>query len=218
LDKNNPQSHDESFAPPFDEFWSRIRCIVHQTCVALVGPEDADDVCQYVAMRTFQRKVPFRDASHGQAWALTVATNLCRDIFRRKKRAREMSLDEDGWSDSATGRLALIDPHQLDPETVLLAREEDRLLRRNIDLLPPRLRIVATLHFLQEMPQGTVAATLQITPANARKRIQNARTLLRRARQNGFRDSQRNGSRRVADDTRTDRGRSLSNGPEKRRK
>lgn len=169
----------------FEEAWPDVRRITLQACVSLVGPDDADDICQQVAIRGFQRKAPFHDPMHVQAWALAVAKNLCRDLFRKRKRAREFSLD-DRENIETTTAAALADHGQLDPETALLARELDHLLRATIRTLPPRLHAVAELYFLDEQRHEVVAATLHITRANARKRVQNARVLLRRAARSGF--------------------------------
>src|SRR5947209_13142060 len=109
----------------------------------MVGPDDADDICQQVAVRTFQRRLPFRDPTHARAWALAVARNACRDLFRRRKRSRELSLDDLEWIETATGRAALVDTEQRDPESTLLAKEQDDLLRCTVSALPARLREVA---------------------------------------------------------------------------
>lgn len=149
--------------------------------MSLVGPDDADDICQHVALRAFQHESGFKDHEHARAWALHVAKNACRDVFRKRKRGREVSLDDDAFCESLCPYAAFVDRHQRDPESALISKEEDRRLRICLRTLPPRLRDAAVLHFLDEQPHARVAVALRITPANARKRIQNARSLLRRA-------------------------------------
>lgn len=170
----------------FDEWWPALLPVIYQLSHSLVGHEDADDVCQLVALRAFQSKKTFRDIEHARAWTLAVAKNACRDIFRRRKRSRELSLDDDAWSDTPSARAALAQRTPRDPEAALLTKETDALLRATVHMLPPRLRDAATLHFFEEQPHENVAATLRITEANARKRIQNARSFLRRERHSGF--------------------------------
>jgi DNA-directed RNA polymerase specialized sigma24 family protein len=52
-------------------------------------------------------------------------------------------------------------------------------LQRAIESLPPLLRDVARLRFLHEASYGAIASTLSITEPTARKRVQQARTVLR---------------------------------------
>jgi DNA-directed RNA polymerase specialized sigma24 family protein len=52
-------------------------------------------------------------------------------------------------------------------------------LQGAIDKLPPLLRDVARMRSLHEASSGSIASTLSITEATARKRLQQARTVLR---------------------------------------
>ena len=171
---------------PFEEWWPGIEPAVYQLSVSLVGSQDADDVCQHVALRTFQTTKVFHDMEHVRAWTLAVAKNACRDVFRRRKRSREQSLDDNASGEMSSLQSVLLERTPRDPESTLLTKEEDALLRASVSMLPPRLRDAAALYFFDEQPHENVAKALRITEANARKRIQNARSLLRRARRSGF--------------------------------
>jgi RNA polymerase sigma factor (sigma-70 family) len=161
-----------------------MRLIVYKICQKLVGPHDADDVCQHVALRLFERQKEFGDQQHPRAWVIRVARNACCDIFRRRKSSREEYFDDDSSTEIALSALAESAPR--DPESALLTKEEDALLRTSVLMLPGRLREAATMHFLEELPHATIASRLAITEANVRKRIQLARTLLRAERHSGY--------------------------------
>src|SRR6185295_17345791 len=64
-------------------------------------------------------------------------------------------------------------------ESVLLAGELISVTRDRIQSLPPRLRKVAELHLLGEMPYSEIADLLALTEVNVRKRMQEGRALLR---------------------------------------
>lgn len=178
---SNCQSSADTVPWSFEEWWPVVERAARSVAQTLVGPDDADDVCQHVALRAFQRERPFHDCEHARAWAMTVAKNACRDLFRRRKRSHELNLDDETWNE-----MPAIERAHRDPEAALLTKELDALLRTSVRMLPPLLRDAAALHFLDGQPHESVATHLHITVANARKRIQNARMLLRNARRSNF--------------------------------
>jgi RNA polymerase sigma factor (sigma-70 family) len=70
-------------------------------------------------------------------------------------------------------------PEALSPEDVVLIAQIGAGIRMAIEELPPPLRIVADLRFVQELGYDVIAECLSITEANARKRVQQAREMLR---------------------------------------
>jgi tetratricopeptide (TPR) repeat protein len=62
---------------------------------------------------------------------------------------------------------------------LLLAGELIAVARSRIRNLPPRLRTVAELHLLRDIPYSEIADLLSLTEVNVRKRMQEARALLR---------------------------------------
>ena len=65
------------------------------------------------------------------------------------------------------------------PEERCIATEIGTLIANAIGQLPPLLRVAAQLRFVDEVPYPEMAERLAITTENARKRVQQARRILR---------------------------------------
>ena len=64
-------------------------------CTVMTGNRhDADDALQECFLRYVEKAPDFNDAEHEKAWIIRVATNICKDILRQRKRRSFISLDE----------------------------------------------------------------------------------------------------------------------------
>ena len=112
-----------------------------------------------------------------QAWLTRLTRNVCADIHREQQRlsvgGAGIAIDE-----IISEELSAADPSP-SPEEVALSNETRVRLQRAIDSLPPLLRSVAQMRFLHEASYEAIASTLSITEPTARKRVQQARTVLR---------------------------------------
>jgi RNA polymerase sigma-70 factor (ECF subfamily) len=70
-------------------------------------------------------------------------------------------------------------PSESSPEESLLSREMLGFVRHALEELPPRLREPFVLRFLKETAYREIAEQLAITTDNTRKRVQQARAMLR---------------------------------------
>lgn len=111
-----------------------------------------------------------------EAWLTTLTRNVCADMRRERQRhaVSGVTVDDLSLSDA----MPAVDPAP-SPEQVVLGNEINVVLQRAIRLLPPLLRDVASMRFLQEASYESIASSLSITEANARKRVQQARSVLR---------------------------------------
>jgi RNA polymerase sigma factor (sigma-70 family) len=135
---------------------------------------DALDAVSRSMMLAF-RKLPAHATKieNLQAWLTRLTRNVCNDIHREQQR---LTIGDD--DDVAAEELLAADPSP-SPEDVVLSNEMRVRLQKAIESLPPLLRDVARLRFLHEASYGSIASTLSITEPTARKRVQQARTVLR---------------------------------------
>ena len=135
---------------------------------------DADDAMSR-SMLIARKKLPDYAANieNLEAWLTRLTCNVCLDIHREHARAQRdaVSLDDITAEQEPLTR----DPS---PEADCLTRELRASIANAIASLPPKLRDVVRLRFLQEMSYDAIANTLSITSENARKRVQQARTAL----------------------------------------
>jgi RNA polymerase sigma factor (sigma-70 family) len=166
-------------AEAFWPLWIRHRLHLQQVCLRHMSGIAAD-ACDAVSrsMLVAFRKLPVhaRDIVNLQAWLTTLTRHVCVDMRRERQRLNAIGIAVDDLAvfDSMPGH----DPVP-SPEQVVLANEFTIVMRRAIGSLPPLLREVARMRFLQEASYQTIASSLSITEATARKRVQQARSVLR---------------------------------------
>lgn len=165
---------------PFIEAWEAHHRTVHRRCLILTGSlDDADEAYSRTAVNAFQNWPGDIDTlDQAWRWLAVVARNVCTDLFRERSRRREISLDAEIAS---AGDAAEAIGVSADVEDDYLAREQMHRVLQCLRQLPRRLRRPAELHFVGELPYRDVARHLEISEVNVRKRIQQAKEVLRRA-------------------------------------
>lgn len=139
------------------------------------APADVDDAVSrsmFVAME----KMPEHAASimNVEAWLTRLCCNVCIDIQRERTRASRGAVSVD----AGTGIEEILASGD-SPEERCFAGELDTLIVRAIEELRPPLRDAARLRFIEEASYPEIAKKLSITLVNARKRVQQSRTILR---------------------------------------
>ena len=166
----------EAFWP----LWLEHRLHLYSVCLRQMRGSKADalDAVSRSMLLAF-RKLPAHATKieNLQAWLTRLTRNVCADIRREQLRlsAGGVGVDID---EIVAEEIAAADPSP-SPEEVALSNETRIRLQRAIDSLPPLLRGVAQMRFLHEASYEAIASTLSITEPTARKRVQQARTVLR---------------------------------------
>ncbi|HEX5708374.1 MAG TPA: sigma-70 family RNA polymerase sigma factor [Pyrinomonadaceae bacterium] len=165
----------------FWKLWEQHRKYLYGVCLRQMGGihADAEDALSR-AMMTAWRRLPnhagkIHDQRSLRGWLARLTHNLCVDIHRERKRngGPLRSLDEFTPENvEAAGGSAE------SPEDSLLRREMELYLRLMIARLAPNLRTPFVLRFFHDIPYGEIAAQLNLSSENVRKRIQQARAVL----------------------------------------
>jgi RNA polymerase sigma factor (sigma-70 family) len=134
--------------------------------------EDAEDALAQAAVIALQKLPRDLDSTKTLAWFSRLAYSRCMDIYRERRRAGRL-LDA---LDPSTMDLPANAPNL---ESLLLSNELSIFVRGCIRQLPPGLRSVAEYHLVAELKYAEVADRLGISEVNARKRMQQAREVLR---------------------------------------
>lgn len=113
-----------------------------------------------------------------RAWLSRMLHNRCMDSHRRRRAAIKIFLDgaasDDGADGNGVSTLAVSSP-----EDELLNAELGRVIHQALAELPEPLRGPIVMRLVHDEPYGNVAKAYDISMANARKRIQQARSILR---------------------------------------
>lgn len=127
-------------------------------CFVLLGSSaDAEDAVQETLLKYLQSAPIFETAEHEKAWLLRVAANHCRDVYRRRTRHPQTSLEE----------LDLAAPGT-----------ESRELLDALMTLPEKFRAVLVLHYVEGYRVEEVAKIIGRTPSAVKMRLQKGRRLL----------------------------------------
>lgn len=130
--------------------------------------EDADDALGHAALIALEKMPQELQPVEARRWLLRLVYSKCMDIHRRRKRHVDIPSLEVEIQETGPGL-----------ESVLLEGELLAVTRDRIRKLPPRLRSVAELHLLRDIPYSEIADLLVLTEVNVRKRMQEARAFLR---------------------------------------
>jgi RNA polymerase sigma factor (sigma-70 family) len=141
--------------------------------------EDAEDAVQDSLMKAYARINDFRGASSFATWLTRIVINSALMIRRKNPIGRYLCLD--GAAENGEILLNLDFPHAApDPEQTLVNQERERVLRKAISTLRPRVRAVLEVKQLQELSLKETAKVLNISVVAAKARLFHARVALRR--------------------------------------
>ena len=150
-----------SSARPADEIEANVHRygnILYRLCLVMLKNEsDAEDAVQETVVKYMRKAPQFSDAEHEKAWLITVATNLCRDMLRYRKRHPQTELDQ---------------------VQDLLVNDSESGILEALMALPEKFRMVLTLYYVEEYSIGEIAKIIGRTPSAVKMRLKKGRELL----------------------------------------
>ncbi|MFY9611560.1 MAG: sigma-70 family RNA polymerase sigma factor [Blastocatellia bacterium] len=170
----------EGNTPAFWRLWDLHKGHLYHLCLWQMGGvrEDAEDALSRAMLRALE-KLPNNACKieNFRAWLSRLTLNLCFDMHReRRRQVRRLESFENALPGS-NDRLLADDTDS--PEEGLINREVFAYVCSAVDELPERLREPFVLRFFQEMDYREIAECLILSTDNVRKRIQQARDILR---------------------------------------
>ena len=149
--------------PPFQVFLDTQRETVFRYLVAMIGPDDAEDVFQETFISALRAYPRLRPDSNLRAWALTIANRKAIDAIRARKR-RAVPVED-------VPEIAVRDGHPGEESDVWASARE----------LPASQREAQLYRFAADLPYSDVAAALGTTEDAARQRVSEGIRQLRKA-------------------------------------
>ena len=169
-------SADEARA--LSELYEQFKRPIHSYIYRLLGnSEDADDVTQEVFVRACTSWNGLYERNNLSAWLYRIATNLCVDMLRRRKRISWRSLtsnsgQEDRFESSGDDGSYLLPDSGGIPEVA-----EREHIRQALASMPEEYAVALALSAAQGIPYQEVAAILNISPNAAATRISRAKRM-----------------------------------------
>ncbi|HXK18773.1 MAG TPA: RNA polymerase sigma factor [Polyangiaceae bacterium] len=131
--------------------------------------EEANDLVQQTFLQLHRARADFDPAQKLKPWVFTIALNLKREYFRKKKRRPERSLDAESAVEPAVAALGAA---QVDAR---------RTLARVLDDLPPDQREVIELHWFDGLEFPEVAQVVGASVSAVKVRAHRGYVRLRQA-------------------------------------
>lgn len=176
---------DASGAPDasgvFSALAGAMRSELTRHCYRMMGGvQDAEDCVQETLLRGWREFASLRDGAAGRSWLYSIATRVCLDALRTRRRRQTLfgpSLDE---VEPGTGPWVEPWPGGVPPSGPERGQDIRLAFVSLLHGLSPRARAVLLLHDGVGMTAAEAAAALGISVAAARSALQRARTACRR--------------------------------------
>ena len=165
----------------FEQLFNRHQKRVYNLVYRMVGNEqDAADLTQEVFVRVFNSRRTLKDEATFVAWLRTVATNICRDHFRKVGRTIK--------ADSLDAPISLeegevqreVEDWSSNPERAFDRKDLQEATTRAMNSLSDEHRTVVVLHHIEGMDVRDIARELGIAEGTVKSRLARARDELKR--------------------------------------
>lgn len=144
--------------------------------------DDSQELTQIVFLRVFDGIGSFQGKARFESWLFKIASNVWKNELRRldaeKRDGFEQSLDESPDIDDPGGRkIELADSKPLASD-LMQARERHELLREALQALPPQMRRVCELRYVQQRKYQEIADLLGVSIETVKAHLHQARKRL----------------------------------------
>jgi RNA polymerase sigma-70 factor (ECF subfamily) len=163
----------------FWNLWENDRQVFFGKCLKLMNGDvcEAEDALSAAMLKAWEKMIHYREKIHNfKGWALRLTENVCLDHLKKHRRLiRYGEIPESlAPKEFDQGHLFLESTEEYNSLEALLEGIFEFVYR-----LPRRLRDPALLRFLFSVSYRDMACRLHITEENARKRVQEVRSVLK---------------------------------------
>lgn len=163
----------------FWELWEAHKKYLYTICLRQMGgvQADAEDALSRAMIKAWDRLPAHADKIDNlRAWLARLTHNLCLDMHRERRR---LTRDVESIEDIVAADYEALSRPTGSPEEIMQRREECSCLRRLIGQLSPSLRWPLVMHYFHGADYSEIADGLDLSKENVRKRVQQARDILR---------------------------------------
>jgi RNA polymerase sigma-70 factor (ECF subfamily) len=132
----------------------------------------AQDVVQDAFIKAFQKLDSLRDKTQFYPWLKRIAINMVFLTFEKNKRMVDVSNDDGpDFFDNLVG--------DSNPEHELINDELKKYVRKYVDSLPEKLRVVILLREVEDYSYEEISETINVPVGTVRSRLFNARQIIK---------------------------------------
>lgn len=142
--------------------------------------EDAEDALQDTFFRAYLALPSFEGKSQLSTWLMRIGINSALMILRRRRCRPETSLEQPQDFESGGAYLDVRDK-AFDPEQLYDQQQRCETIRRALQRLDPKLRVVMCIRLSEEHSMQRIAEDLGVSVASVKARLHRARKRLLRS-------------------------------------
>lgn len=174
-----PQGSETTNALSLTMLYEQFRRPIHSYIYRLLGNlEDADDVTQEVFIRACTSWKGLYERDHLSPWLYRIATNLCVDQLRRRKRISWWPLTQRFRNDEQSDEVVREDASSLLADSGGIPEIAEREhIRIALKRMPEEYAVVLVLSAAQGIPYQEIAEIVGISPNAAATRISRAKKM-----------------------------------------
>ena len=161
-----------------NELMERWQKPLHSFILRYVGNHrDSIELAEETFVRVHQHRNRFNFKSKFSTWLLTIATNLCRQHARWRKRHPTISLDDAASIDEVSEESLFVSAEEI-PSALASRTELARLVKEEIEKLPHDLKTAVLLFAYDGLSYAEIGVILGCTPKAVETRLYRVRKLL----------------------------------------
>lgn len=162
-----------------EKYWGSLNAMLYRM---VRSHEDAEDLTQEAFIKAFRSLGSFNFSYAFSTWLYRIASNNCID-YLRKKRLKTVSMDEPVTTGKGEIERQYADPDAPMPDGEITATERTAILRKAIEELPQKYRLVIELRHVREMEYQDIAEELDLPLGTVKAHLFRARARLAKALQ-----------------------------------
>ena len=161
-----------------NELMERWQKPLHSFILRYIGNHrDSIELAAETFVRVYQHRSRFNFKSKFSTWLLTIATNLCRQHTRWRKRHPTISLDDAASVDEVSDKNLFVSAEEI-PSALASRSELAKLVKEEIEKLPHDLKTAVLLFAYDNLSYAEIGEILGCTPKAVETRLYRARKLL----------------------------------------
>lgn len=165
----------------FEELLVQYQNKIYTLCFRYMGnEEDAYDMAQETFIKAFRSLQSFKGDSSFGTWLYRIATNVCLDdIRRRKRKIATISLDERIATRDGEVEKDVVDSSPT-ADVVWEQKELQQYIEKILNHLKPEHKTVIVLRDMMELSYEEIAVVLDCSTGTVKSRLSRARNILRK--------------------------------------